>query len=176
MAAAISEQQQDEKPYSYKVPRGGERNQCAPCYHLGLFMAAEIKEKGTNSLKHVSADEIRDGSIPQVEPVANAVDEDWKDEAHVVDSVPELAHLNNPKHDEVIRDEFLLHFVDPRSFDRKIRLVFKPTNYDTGHQYTMDLEMFGNQIKQEIKRPSELQPGSYSEFIGVSVTTRLAVG
>lgn len=131
-------------------------------------MSDELKGRGMTGLRHVPDDEIRDGSKPLTQPVSvtEQVDADWKDDAHVPEKVPELAHLNHPKNGETIDQRFNLHFIDPRACDKKIRLVFRPEEKSTEESAelkTLELETFGNQIKKKIERPQGLAPGAYSE-------------
>lgn len=163
-AAAPSSADTTQKSYAYKVPTGGERDRNAMCNWLGGFMSEEMKGKSIADLKRVPAEEIRDGSVPMVQPVTESVDPDFKDDAHVADKVPELAHINHPKEGEIIQDRFSLHFVDPRTYDRKIRLLFYAGN-DTSQEpkAILELETFGNQYKKQVQRPAGLEAGAYSE-------------
>ena len=115
-------------PYAWKVPKGGERSQNATCYWAGAWMAHEMKGMSTATLKPVPKSEIRDGSVPLVHAVTDALEENWEDVPHVAGRAPEVAHINHPKEGEVIGDSFTCHFVDPRTRanDQRIRLVFKP--------------------------------------------------
>lgn len=127
-------------------------------------MSEEMKGKSIADLKRVPAEEIRDGSVPMVQPVTEFVDPDFNDEAHVADKVPELAHINHPKEGEVIQDRFSLHFVDPSTYDRKIRLLFYAGS-DTSQEpkAMIELETFGNQYKKQVQIPAGLEAGAYSE-------------
>lgn len=151
------------KPYAWKVPRGGERSLNAVCYYAGAWMAEDIKNITSASLKHVPESKINDRSAPSMRPVTETVDEHWRDEAHVPDTLPELAHINVPREGDIIGDAFELHYVDPslRSTTQKIRLVFTSRERGSHAVAAMDLETFGNQYKGRVARPL-LVPGAYT--------------
>lgn len=126
-------------------------------------MSEEMKGKSISDLKRVPKEEIRDGSVPMVQPVTGPVDEDFIDEAHVADKIPELAHINQPREGEVIHDDrFLLHFVEPRTYDKKIKVLFYSGEERADSKATLDLETFGNQYKKKVDRPADLPAGPYS--------------
>lgn len=153
------------KPFAWKVPKGAERSANATCYYMGAYMNEDIKHWSPGMLKHVPASEIRDASGPMTQSV-DIADSDG-DPAHKPDPRPELQHVNHPRSGEEIGDTFEFHYVDPtlRQDNQKIRLVFYPkSSSEHASNGTVDLEMFGNQFKGTVERPTTVSAGSYSEY------------